>query len=122
MECPACGHEYILGDDSCGHCGGDLTQVKLPRPRHGRIHQLILEDPISQLNAPEPICLRSGDTVAEAVARMKRLRYGSVLVVDSDRRLEALLARPGPYLWRTYNIITRGKPLITVNEYFPVSL
>ncbi len=42
--------------------------------------------------------------------------------LSSDRRLEELLARPGPYLWRTYNIITQGKPLITVKEYFPASL
>ena len=42
--------------------------------------------------------------------------------LSTDRRLEDLLARPGPYLWRIYNIITEGKPLITINEYFPASL
>jgi len=42
--------------------------------------------------------------------------------LSSYSRLEDLLARPGPYLWRTYNIITQGKPLITVKEYFSVSL
>ncbi len=42
--------------------------------------------------------------------------------LESNRRLEVLLARPGPYLWRVYNIITDGKPLITVKECFPVAL
>ena len=42
--------------------------------------------------------------------------------LESDRQLEVLLARPGPYLWRVYNIITHGKPLITVKECFPVAL
>jgi beta-ribofuranosylaminobenzene 5'-phosphate synthase len=42
--------------------------------------------------------------------------------LSSDRHLEDILARSGPYLWRTYNIITQRKPLITVKEYFPVSL
>jgi len=42
--------------------------------------------------------------------------------LSNDRHLEKLLARPGPYLWRTYNIITQGKPLIMVKEYFSTSL
>ncbi len=42
--------------------------------------------------------------------------------LDSDSRLEELLARPPPYLWRAYNIITRDKPLITIREYFSISL
>ena len=42
--------------------------------------------------------------------------------LESDRQLEVLLACPGPYLWRVYNIITRGKPLITVKECFSVAL
>lgn len=41
--------------------------------------------------------------------------------LSSDRHLEELLACPGPYLWRTYNIITQGKPLIMVKEYFSAS-
>ncbi|MFZ2071928.1 MAG: chorismate pyruvate-lyase family protein [Halobacteriota archaeon] len=42
--------------------------------------------------------------------------------LDSDISLEELLVRPPPYLWRAYNIITRGKPLITVKEYFSTVL
>ncbi len=41
--------------------------------------------------------------------------------IDNERNLEELLARPPPYLWRSYNIITQRKPLITVKEYFSTS-
>jgi CBS domain-containing protein len=82
MECPACGTEFLLGTDICEQCGGDLTQIGMPRPKRGRIHQMILEDPVSQLNAPNPIVLKTSDTVARAVEVMKKLRYGSVLVLE----------------------------------------
>jgi CBS domain-containing protein len=82
MECPHCGNQFILGDDACEHCGEDLTQVDLPKPKSGRLHEMILNDPISQLNAPEPILLETTDTVAKAVRLMKKLRFGSVLVVE----------------------------------------
>lgn len=86
MECPQCGDQFILGDDTCSNCNGDLTQIPLPKPKSGAIHEMILRDPISQLNAPEPILLKKTDTVATAVQLMRKLRFGSVLVVE-DRRL-----------------------------------
>jgi CBS domain-containing protein len=51
------------------------------------LHKLILRDPLSQLNAPEPIILRRDDSVATAVARMRDARFGSVLVVDDEGSL-----------------------------------
>jgi beta-ribofuranosylaminobenzene 5'-phosphate synthase len=36
--------------------------------------------------------------------------------------LSELMGREGPYLWRVYNIIVRGKPLITIEESFPIEL
>jgi len=36
----------------------------------------------------------------------------------SSRRMQRLLCDPGPYLWRTYNILAKGKPLITITETF----
>ncbi|KAF5430514.1 beta-ribofuranosylaminobenzene 5'-phosphate synthase [Candidatus Methanophagaceae archaeon] len=41
--------------------------------------------------------------------------------LDKDQNLEELLACPPPYLWRVYNIITQGKPLITIKEFFSTS-
>jgi beta-ribofuranosylaminobenzene 5'-phosphate synthase len=42
--------------------------------------------------------------------------------LERDSQLEKLLGCSGPYLWRVYTIISQGKPLITVREYFPVAL
>ncbi len=52
-------------------------------------------------------------------ARRETLDVGCL---DEDDSLESLLRRPGPYLWRTYNIITEGKPLITITESCSASL
>ena len=90
MHCPDCDADVILGQDNCSACGADLSELRVPRPREGRLHELILEDPLSQLNAPEPICLRGDDSVGRAVDLMRKHRYGSVLVVDGDRKLRGI--------------------------------
>lgn len=51
-------------------------------------------------------------------ARREILEVG---YLDSDPVLGSLLRTPGPYIWRRYNIITGGKPLITIRESLPVS-
>jgi CBS domain-containing protein len=91
MRCPDCDAEVILGQDQCLSCGTDLCELRVPPPRQGRLHELILEDPLSQLNAPEPICLHGEDTVGRAVDLMRRRRYGSVLVVDGTGKLSGIL-------------------------------
>lgn len=90
MECPSCGSEYLPGQDACDECREDLTALSVPEPKRGRLHELILEDPISQLNAPRPITLRSTDPVASAVESMRKQRFGSVLVLDDDGRLAGI--------------------------------
>jgi CBS domain-containing protein len=94
MECPACGHEFIQGQDSCEHCRADLTQLGPPGrvgdPRSGRLHDLILEDPLSQLNAPRPLTLKPTDTVLSAVKLMRKHRFGSVLVLNAEGALEGI--------------------------------
>lgn len=88
MECPSCAHEILAGQDTCEICQGDLTAAgALPQPKRGRIHELILEDPISQLNAPRPITLTTRDTVANAVKLMREKRFGSLLVLDEKNAL-----------------------------------
>src|SRR5881409_1097380 len=90
MECPACGHENLPGQDTCDECQEDLTGLPLPEPKRGRLHELILEDPLSQLNAPRPITLGLRDTVASAVDLMIKQRFGSVLVLDSSGKLAGI--------------------------------
>ncbi len=90
MRCPHCDAKIILGDDECGGCGESLTDVRLPEPELGRIHEMILADPLSQLNAPSPLVLFESDSVQTAVERMSKLRYGSVLVVDGNESLSGI--------------------------------
>ncbi len=101
MECPHCGHSVILGDDICEQCGGDLINSDPPKPVHGRLHEAILEDPISQLNAPQPILLEKTDTVDKAVAIIKQIEaFASSLHVpalyDHIPRTQ-IVYRPGSF-------------------------
>ncbi len=52
-------------------------------------------------------------------ARREVLEVGCL---TTDPGLEALLEQPGPYLWRTYNIVMEEKPLITITESFAIRL
>ena len=84
MRCPNCDGEFLLGQDVCDVCGTDLTYLSVPGPKKGRLHKIILKDPLSQLNLPQPVTLRETDTVAEAVREMRENSYGSVLVLDEE--------------------------------------
>ena len=90
MRCPNCDGEFLLGQDVCDACGTDLTYLSVPGPKRGRLHKLILKDPLSQLNLPEPVTLLENDSVAEAVHQMREHRYGSVLVLDGEGKLSGI--------------------------------
>lgn len=62
-----------------------LEYLDMPEPEKGRLHSLILQDPISQLRPPKPIVLGSRDPVSKAVKLMKKFRFGSVFVLDKDK-------------------------------------
>jgi CBS domain-containing protein len=114
MECPACGHEFLAGQDVCDDCGQDLTHIGIPVPKMGSLHELILEDPISQLNAPPPITLGPGDTVASAVDLMRKHRYGSVLAVTQDGKLAGIFTEGD--LLRKLSASHRPLDTITLDE------
>lgn len=63
----------------------NLEYLDIPSPEKGQLHEMILEDPISRLNAPRPIVLDAGDPVSKAVNLMKKFRYGSVLVFEGGQ-------------------------------------
>ena len=70
-------HDYYSEKDLA-----DLEYLDMPAPKKGRLGSMILEEPISQLNAPKPIVLDVNDSVSKAIRLMRKFRYGSVLVVD----------------------------------------
>lgn len=126
MECPSCGHEYIPGQDTCERCRVDLTVNSLPQPKRGRIHELILEDPLSQLNAPRPITLSVQDSVATAVKQMRERRFGSVLVLDRAGALSGIFterdlcrrlgSRNDPLEWVLLQDVMTPRPQTLVEE------
>ena len=90
MKCPDCDAEIIAGQDVCEVCGSDLTFLSVPGPKQGRLHEVILQDPLSQLNAPKPILLKDTASVADAVVQMRKHRYGSVLVLNAKGQLSGI--------------------------------
>ena len=67
-----------------------LEYLDLPVPKKGRIHNMILKDPITQLNAPKPIVLKMNDSVLKASQLMKKHRFGSVLIIEEDGSLKGI--------------------------------
>ena len=67
-----------------------LEYLDLPTPKKGRIHNMILKDPITQLNAPKPIVLKESDSVSKASQLMKKHRFGSVLIIGADEKLKGI--------------------------------
>lgn len=81
MECPSCGSEYIEGDDLCRGCGSDLTAPSVSSASVDAVERT-LGQPISEIEAREPLVLEPQDSVASAVALMRAGRWGSVMVVE----------------------------------------
>ena len=90
MKCPDCDAEVIAGEDVCQVCDTDLTFLSVPGPKQGRLHEVILKDPLSQLNAPEPILLKDSNSVADAVEQMRKHRFGAVLVLGAGGQLAGI--------------------------------
>lgn len=82
--------------------------------------------PLSRLRPAFKADLMKADVPIGTIMRRYRIEARreilTVGLVARSRRLRNLLAQPGPYLSRTYNIITEEKPLITISEFFPASL
>lgn len=86
MICPNCGYDNLPGSEECGGCLQDLTQLDRPTAQD-RIERSLMEDPVSVLNPRAPVMVRPTTTLQEAMRTMLDLNIGSLLVVDSDRRL-----------------------------------
>jgi len=101
-----CDSELIIGQEMCPACGSDVTYFRVSPPHVGRLHDVIFEDPLSQLNAPEPLLLKGSDSVEHAVGVMRKHRFGSVLIVDEESKLQGIFTErdllnvpaPGPSL------------------------
>ena len=87
MNCPACDTENLAGADICSSCGVSLVDVAEAR---SDAHHSIVMDPISSL-VPQPAeCMTAGDSVADAIQRMRDHRVGSVFITNDDGGLEGI--------------------------------
>lgn len=82
--------------------------------------------PLARLKPAFKADLMRADVPIGTIMRKHRIEARreilTVGLVGKSNRLRGLLGQPGPYLFRTYNIITGEKPLITISEFLPASL
>lgn len=86
MNCDLCGAENLEGVDACDACGADLTADDLERRQvgQGRLQAAVLGR-LQDVERYEPLVLGPEDTVAAAVALMRKERHGSVVLVEEGR-------------------------------------
>ena len=82
--------------------------------------------PISRLEPAFKSDLMRADIPIGRIIQKHRIEARRELMgvglLKEDADLQGLLRQRGPYIWRSYRIITRGKPLITIRESFSTSL
>jgi len=80
--------------------------------------------PLSRLEPEFKVDLLRADIPIGHILQAHKIESRRTLVSAgyraSSRRMQRLLCDPGPYLWRTYNILAKAKPLITITETFSV--
>jgi CBS domain-containing protein len=89
MKCPSCGFNNIAGTDECEACHEDLASIDGVVPKT-KMQRVLMSDPLSRLNPPEPLFVSAGGSLMEAVHAMNTAKVGSVLVGDPTH-LEGIL-------------------------------
>ena len=83
--CPACGSEYIEGDDNCDECGLSLSDFSLPAPASD-IERGLLSDRVAVLGRHrEPVVVSSETTIRETLAQLVSSDTGAALIVDQGQ-------------------------------------
>jgi CBS domain-containing protein len=91
MICPNCGHDNLPGSEECAGCWQDLTQLDRPTA-HNKVERSLMEDPVSALRPREPVIVRPGATVREAIQIMLARDIGALLVVDNQGKLVGIFS------------------------------
>lgn len=90
MKCPDCGFENIAGEEACEACSASLYDLALPEGKAKTSTQRkVLAGTLAQLKPHEAVSLPEEASVADAVAQMRRLKMGCVLVT-ADGRLSGI--------------------------------
>jgi CBS domain-containing protein len=91
MICPNCSHDNLPGSETCGNCGGDLTQLDQPTA-HDRVERSLMEDPVSALNPRPVISLPPTARVGQAIQTMLQFDIGAVLIVNEQGKLVGIFS------------------------------
>ena len=81
MNCPDCGHDNIVGVDTCEECGQPLVDFD---PSGSELEQCISRHAIGVLCPKAPITIESSVSLRDAVSRMVEHKIGCLLVVEND--------------------------------------
>jgi CBS domain-containing protein len=86
MICPHCGNDNLPGNEECGRCGQDMTQLDRPVPGDP-VERSLIEDPVGRLNPRTPVTIRPTTSVRDAIQIMLDNNVGALLIVGDDQRL-----------------------------------
>jgi signal-transduction protein with cAMP-binding, CBS, and nucleotidyltransferase domain len=84
MLCPNCRYDNFEGDDSCAHCGADLSLSDTPQAL-ADYHDTILGDHLEALGIGSPTLVEPALPVAEAIVRMHAAGADCLLVTEGGQ-------------------------------------
>ncbi len=91
MECPSCAYDNLPGADYCAQCQTSLTQEDVPVALiRSRIEESLSEDRIETLNPVPAVSVPEGTSLEVAVAKMREMQIGCLLVTDHEGRLSGI--------------------------------
>jgi len=82
-NCPSCGHHNREGADECAECGGDLTNLDVPRPQSA-VEATLMKRDIASLNLDPPRTIASDQPLSEAVQIFADEGRGILSVLDRE--------------------------------------
>jgi CBS domain-containing protein len=91
MICPHCGNDNLPGNEECGRCGQDMTQLDRPVPGDA-VERSLIEDPVGRAQPRAPVTVGPATSVGDAMRMMLDGNIGALLVVDGDDRLMGIFS------------------------------
>jgi len=86
MICPHCGNDNLPGNEECGRCGQDMTQLDRPVPGDP-VERSLIEDPVGRVSPRVPITVGPATSVCDAMRSMLDNNVGALLIVDASNHL-----------------------------------